>query len=196
MKRHDSVDAYIADAEPWQDELVRLREILQATELEETVKWGAPAYTCDGKVLVGIGSFRSFFALWFFQGALLEDKAGVLINAQEGRTKALRQWRFTAKKDIKVRLIKAYVKEAIELQRQGKAIQPARNKPVVVPPQLQAALRKNTSAAAAFQELSQGKRREYADYIADAKREDTKSKRLDKILPMIEEGVGLNDRYR
>ncbi|MEM7168163.1 MAG: DUF1801 domain-containing protein [Planctomycetota bacterium] len=196
MRGTKTVDEYIAKEELWQPELTRLREILNSTELEETVKWGAPCYTLDGKLVVGIAGFKNYFALWFHQGALLADPEKVLINAQEGRTKALRQWRFESKKDIKVRTIKAYVKESIELQRAGKKITADRNKPLVVPPQLRAAFKKNATAKTSFATLTKGKQREYADYIAEAKREETKEKRLAKILPMITAGKGLNDKYR
>jgi len=196
MKRFTSVDDYIAAAEVWQDELIRLREILQKTPLTETVKWGSPCYTYNNKMLVGLGAFKSYVGLWFYQGALLSDPDGVLINAQEGRTKAMRQWRFSSKKDIKVSKIRAYVKEAIALQEAGKEIKPDRSKPVVVPPELKAALASRKAAATQFKSLSKGKQREYADYIADAQRPATKEKRITKILPMIEAGAGLNDKYR
>jgi len=131
-----------------------------------------------------------------YQGALLADEDGVLINAQEGKTKALRQWRFDSMKDIKVRKIKAYIKEAIELQEEGKEIKADRSQPVVVPPELKKALAANKKAQAAFKALTKGRQREYTTYIADAKRDETKAKRLEKILPMIEEGIGMNDKYR
>ncbi len=82
MKRFKTVDEYIDSNEQWRDELVTLRKILNTTELKETVKWGAPCYTIDGKNLVGLGAFKSFFTLWFFQDALLKDEKKVLINAQ------------------------------------------------------------------------------------------------------------------
>ena len=100
MKRYKSVDAYIESAEYWQEELRELRKILRSTELEETTKWGGPCYTFDRKNVVGLGAFRSYVGLWFFQGVLLKDERQVLINAQSGRTKAQRQWRFTASADI------------------------------------------------------------------------------------------------
>lgn len=196
MKRYKTVDAYIEGAEDWQDELIQLRKILNSTGLEETVKWGAPSYTLDGKLVVGIGAFKSYVGIWFYQGALLKDEQGVLINAQEGKTKALRQWRFASKKEIKTRLIKAYVKEAMELQKEGKAIKPTRGKPVDLPPQLKSALTKHKKAKAGYDGLSLGKKREYAEYIESAKREETKVKRLEKIIPMLVEGIGLNDKYR
>jgi len=196
MKRSKTVDEYIESTEKWRAELIRLRKILRSTDLEETVKWGAPCYTCDGKNVVGLGAFKSYLGLWFFQGALLADKSKVLINAQEGKTKALRQWRFTSSKEINASLIKAYVNEAIELQRQGAAIKPDRGRPVEVPPQLKRALAGNKTASRAFNALTPGKQREYADYISSAKREETRSKRLEKIIPMIAAGQGLHDRYR
>ena len=100
MKRAGSVDEYISDTSNWQGELKRLREILRSTELEEDVKWGA----------------------------LLKDDIHVLMNAQEGRTKALRQWRMQTGKDIKPAIIKSYVREAIKLVQEGKQIAPARKK--------------------------------------------------------------------
>jgi len=196
LQRYETVDEYIAGAERWQDELVRLREILGGTVLEETVKWGAPAYTHEGKLVVGIGAFKEWVALWFHQGALLEDPDGVLINAQEGTTKALRQWRFTGKREIKAARIKAYVKEAVALQEAGQVIKPARRKPLTLPAELVAALKKSKKATAGFEGLSLSKQREYADHVAGAKRAETRAKRLQKVLPMIAAGVGLNDRYR
>ena len=196
MKRYQSVDEYIENAEQFQPELIRLREILTKTKLVETVKWGAPCYTHNGKMLVGIGSFKSYVGLWFFQGALLADKENVLINAQEGKTKAMRQWRFSSLKEIKARQITAYVREAIELQNQGREIKADRSKPVDIPPELRKALTQNRKAKSAFETLTKGKQREYTTYIADAKREETKLKRIEKILPLIEAGAGLNDKYR
>ena len=196
MKRHKTVDEYIEAAEYWQDELIRLRRILNSTDLQETVKWGGPCYTVNGKNVVGMGAFKSYYGLWFFQGALLADKENVLINAQEGKTKALRQLRFTSKKDMSVGRIKAYVNEAIDLQKRGLEIKADRTKTIEVPPQLKKALAKSKRANTCFNQLTKGKQREYADYIADAKREETKRKRLEKIIPMIMAGKGLNDKYR
>lgn len=196
MKRASSVDEYITDAVAWQGELIRLREILLSTELEEDLKWGGPCYTHGGKNVVGMAGFKSYFGLWFHQGALLKDQKKFLINAQEGRTKALRQWRMQTTKDIKPAIIKSYVKEAIKLAREGKQITPARKKPLVVPAELKKAFRENKPAGENFKSMRLGLQREYADYIADAKREDTKRRRIEKILPMLSKGIGLNDKYR
>ena len=196
MKRHKTVDDYVASREIWQGEIKRLREILLSTDLTEEVKWGGPCYTYHGQNVVGIGGFKSYFGLWFHQGVLLQDKNKVLINAQEGTTKALRQWRMQSAKDIKQATIKAYVKEAISLVKKRKKIGPQKKKPLVVPPELKEALAKNAEARKGFDVMRLGLQREYTDHIASAKREETKVKRIEKILPMIAGGKGLHDKYR
>ncbi len=196
MKRHKTVDDYVASREIWQTEIKRLREILLSTDLAEEVKWGGPCYKHDGQNLVGIGGFKSYFGLWFHQGALLKDQNKVLINAQEGTTKALRQWRMQSAKDIKPAAIKAYVKEAIELAKAGKNIGPQKKNPIVVPPELKKAFAKNAKAKKGFAALRPGLQREYTDHVASAKREETKQKRTEKILPMMAAGKGLHDKYR
>lgn len=196
MKQVKSVDNYIANADAWQGELRRLREILLSTELQEEVKWGGPCYTYDGKNVVGMAGFKSYFGLWFHQGALLKDQNKVLINAQEGRTKALRQWRMQTAKDIKPAIIRSYVKQAIELAKAGKQIAPARNKPLAVPAELTKALQKDKKAGENFKNMRPGLQREYAEYISEAKREGTRLRRIEKIMPMIGTGAGLNDKYR
>ena len=196
MKRSKSVDDYIRDAEQWRPELKRLREILNTTKMKEEVKWGAPCYTHNDKNVVGVGSFKSYFGLWFHQGALLTDDNKVLLNAQEGKTKALRQLRMTSGKEIKAAVIKRYVDEAIEHIDAGHQIKADRRKPIDMPSELQRALRRHKGSLAAFRELRIGLQREYAEYISSAKRNETKRKRIEKILPMISVGAGLNDKYR
>jgi uncharacterized protein YdeI (YjbR/CyaY-like superfamily) len=196
MKKYKTVDHFVDSLEQWQPEITRLREILQATVLEETLKWSFPCYTHQGKNVVGIGGWKSYFGLWFFQGVLMPDPENVLINAQEGKTKGLRQWRMTDKKDIKARSIKSYVKHAIAVVESGQEIKPERNKTFKLHPLLQSALAKNKKAAASYEKLTLGRQREYADYINEAKRDETKIRRLAKIIPMIIEGGGLNDKYK
>lgn len=191
-----SADDYYRTAELWADEQRRLRDILQSTGLTETIKWGGPCYTYKGKNVVGVGAFKSYFGLWFHQGALLADKHDVLINAQSGKTRAQRQWRMQAASDVKAAIIRKYVREACEHIDAGREIRPDRRKPLVVPDDLRAALRRRKGATAAFNGMRKGLQREYADYVGDAKRDDTRKRRIEKILPMIIAGKGLNDRYR
>ncbi len=199
MKRHTSVEDFISSFPQWETALRKLHDIILAQdELEETIKWGAPTYTFNGKNIVGLGAFKSYVGIWFFQGVFLKDESNVLMNAQEGKTKAMRQWRFNSTEDISPKLVSNYIKEAIQNQREGKELKPERkgSKPVEIPQELQDTLTANNALEKAFSNLSLSKRREYAEYISTAKRDATKQSRLEKITPMILEGKGLNDKYR
>jgi len=102
----------------------------------------------------------------------------------------------SSKDEIKPKLIKSYLQEAIEIAKAGKSIAPARNKIFVVPPELTLEMTNNASLKSSFENLSQSQKREYSEHINSAKREETKARRLTKIIPMILSGAGLNDKYR
>lgn len=192
-----SVDQYIINHNKWQVELETLRKLLLSAKLTETIKWSSPVYTVIGKNLVGMCAFKNYFGLWFFQGALLKDKEKVLINAQEGKTKALRQWRFNSIEDINEQLITHYIAETISNQKQGKIIKPA--KPITkfnLPNELTDRLNSDGVLHQAFAKLTPFKQKEFAEYIAQAKRDATKTSRIEKIKPMILANIGLNDKYR
>ena len=191
-----TVPEYLEAHAEWRSVLDRLRTVVAESELKETVKWGAPCYTFQGKNLIGLAAFKDFVSIWFHQGALLRDECGVLVNAHEGRTKALRQWRIRTEDEIDERLLRSYVEESIENQRQGREIKADRNKPLEIPDELAAVLAENQDLHERFDALSPGKRREFAEHVAEAKREETRKKRLEKILPMILAGQGLHDKYR
>ncbi len=191
-----TVDDYIAQADRWRDEIARLRAILLDVGLDETVKWGGPCYTLDGRNVVGIGAFKSCFGLWFVQGALLADPAKRLVNAQPGKTRAMRQWRMQSAADIRPRLVRQYASEAAELAARGREIRPRRRPAASLPPELEAALGADNAARTAFDKLTPGRRREFAEFIAGAKRAETRERRVARALPLIREGRGLNDRYR
>ncbi len=191
------VDEYIAKKENWSKELKLLRTVFTDLPVEETIKWGAPVYVFQGKNIVGLSAFKNYCGLWFFQGALLKDKKKVFTNAQEGKTKAMLQWRFNAIDEINTAQIKEYVLEAIENVKLGKEIKPTRtSKPVNIPEELQQELNTNKELSTSFNTFSLSKQREYAGYIAEAKRASTKTKRLEKIISMIISGVGLHDQYK
>lgn len=191
-----NVEEFIQKKKEWQKELDFLRAIILSLKLEETIKWGSPVYCYKGKNIVGFGAFKSYVGLWFFQGVFLKDKANVLTNAQEEKTKALRQWRFHSINEINESQIKEYTKEAIENQKKGKEVKPSRNKELIIPKELQNLLKKEKELNTQFQKLSQACKREYAEYISEAKKEETKRNRLEKIKPMIIAKKGLNDRYK
>lgn len=196
MKYAKSIDEFFENTGQWNTILSRLRAILLETELDEKLKWGMPVYCLNNKNVAGLGGFNDFCGLWFYQGALLEDPAGILINAQEGKTKALRQVRLTKMEEVDELLLKSYIHEAIENQRKGKVIKPAKRKPLLIPEMLQTELDDKPELKEMFEQLNLTKKREFAEYIEMAKREATKANRLKKIIPMIMEGIGLNDKYR
>jgi len=191
------IDAYFEKPSAWKKGMIRLREIVKCTELKEDFKWNFPVYTVNGKNVIGLGRTKKYMGIWFFQGVFLKDKAGLLINAQEGKTKALRQLRFTSEGDIDESLLLSYLEEAIQNQKEGKEIKPVRNtSAVIVPDELLAAFLETKQLKIAFEALSLSKQREYAEHIGSAKQETTRLRRLQKCVPMINEGVGLHDKYK
>lgn len=179
----------------WENELEILKSILAKTELVETTKWGGPIYTYNNKNVVGIGGFKSYFGIWFMNGVFLKDEAKVLVNAQEGITKALRQWRFNSKEEINEKLLLVYIKEAIENEKKGVSHKPEK-KEVVICDFFKNELQNDTAFAKAFEAFSPFKQKEFLEYIATAKQEKTKITRMEKIKPMILQNIGLNDKYR
>lgn len=103
----------------WSEELSVLASIIQKSPLEKGIKWGAEVYTWNGRNVVSYGGFKNFFSLWFYNGVFLEDKYKVLVTASEGKTKSLRQWRFTSGKEIDEKKILEYIFEAIEIEKKG-----------------------------------------------------------------------------
>lgn len=190
-----NVEEYITKHPGWEEEISSLREMVLSTELEETIKWGGPVYTINGKNVVGIGAFKNHCALWFFQGALLKENTALLWNAQEGKTKALRQIKFEKGEELPLDILRKYVEEAIQNQKEGKEIKPVTGKKVEIPDLLKTAFEQDSDLKTAFFELTAGKQRDYCEYIQEAKQDTTKLKRLEKITPMIKTGIGLNDKY-
>lgn len=180
----------------WEEELDKLHTIIRKFPLKEEIKWGAPVYCIGKKMVVAVGGFKDFFTLWFYDGVFLSDPAKKLINANEEKTKALRQWRFRSMKEIDEKLISAYIKEAIENVEAGKIWKPQVDKTIILPPLMNEYFKKDMSLQSAFEKITLFKQKEYIEYINDAKQEKTKLTRMEKIIPMIREGKGLNDKYR
>lgn len=132
MNRDKRVGLYIVKKEQWTKELELLRETLISIGLEETLKWGAPVYVDNGKNVVGLAAFKSYVGIWFYQGVFLSDKHQVLFNAQEGKTIAMRQWRFKNFDAITDNLgwIEEYIQEAIQNMRDGMIMKPASKKTI------------------------------------------------------------------
>ncbi|MNS40678.1 hypothetical protein D3C72_730030 [compost metagenome] len=180
----------------WEQEVEYLHSIIRKMNLDEAIKWGATIYTHKGRNVVACGGFNNFFSLWFYDGVFLSDPYKVLVNASEGKTKALRQWRFTSMEEIDTQKIEAYIREAIRNVEEGKTWIPERSAELTIPEALQEVLDTDAAFNEAFTALSLYKQKEYVEYIDTAKRDATRLSRLQKIRPMILEGKGLNDKYR
>ena len=191
------VETFYTRETTFREGLGRLRELALKTGLEETYKWNAPVYTLDKKNVFGITAFASHFGIWFFNGCYLKDPKNVLGNAQEGKTKAMRHWKFTSAEQIDTGAVLCYMQEAVENQRKGLVWKPERQqKKTNIPPELLQELRKDPALQKAFDQLAPYKQRGLCEYITSAKRESTRLNRLEKAIPMIREGVGINDSYR
>lgn len=178
----------------WSEELELLKSVIVKTELVETTKWGGIVYVLNGKNVLGIGGFKNYFTIWFFNGALLLDKKKALVNAQEGVTKSLRQWRFSSKEEVDESAVLEYINEAITNEKQGKNSKPQKKEPILSE-LFQKELEADTNLADAFLKFSPYKQYEFLEYIETAKREETKLSRIEKIKPMIKHNIGLNDKY-
>ena len=179
----------------WEEELLFLKSIIDKTELVETIKWGAPIYVYNKRNVIGLGGFKDYFTIWFLNGVFLKDEKKRLINAQEDKTKSMRQWRFTSKDEVNEKEVLEYILQAIENEKQGKIIKPSK-KEAIVSELLQKEMDLSPSLAEAFQKFSPYKQYEFLEYIETAKQEKTKLSRIEKVIPMILENVGLNDKYR
>ncbi len=196
MKKCNSIEEYVQGYPLWQQELQLLLHVLDQTELHPEIKWGAPTYTLNGKNVVGVAAFKEHIALWFHQGVFINDENNLLIASNEN-TKGLRQIRFKNSQEIETQLeaIRGLVQDAIQNQKDGKAIKPA-SREFDMPDVLQKAFEEDYVLADSFKQLTPFKQKEYKEYIASAKQESTRFSRLQKCLPLIAAGKGLNDKYR
>lgn len=196
MDIKEKIDAYYSKNKKYREGILQLREIALKTELEETLKWDSPVYTINKKNVLGILAFKSHFGIWFFNGVFLSDPKKVLGNAQEGKTKSMRHWKFKDVSDIDKVAVLTYMNEAIANQKKGLEIKPSRKTEIIIPKLLLEALSENTRLKEQFNTLTPYKQRDYCEYIAEAKQLKTKESRLAKIIPMISKGQGLNDKYK
>lgn len=196
MKDKEKIDAYYNKEQPFKEGIGILRKLALKTPLTETFKWGSPVYTIDNKNVLGILAFKNHFGIWFFQGVFLTDPKRVLVNAQEGKTRAMRHWKFSAIDEVEEETVLCYFQEAISNQQKGKVYLPKKESNTSLPPLLSETLEKNAELKQNYNQLPPYKQREYHEYISDAKQEKTKQKRLEKCIPLILRGKGLHDKFR
>ncbi len=196
MIRGKTVDEYIANTPNWAEpKLTIVRNIALDVGLTETVKWGAPVYSHKTNIL-GLGAFKNWVSIWFFNGVFLADDQNILLTAQD-KTKGLRQWRFLPDEDVPVEKMRAYILEAMANDEKGLKIEPKRNdEPIEIPLLLKEALEAKPGLMKLFESMSPSHQREYCGYINEAKREETKQRRVEKSIGLIASNKGLNDKYK
>ena len=199
-QRAESVDAYMAGLSDFARPMIeRIRKIIRksAPQLEEIIRWGSPSYKGRGLVCA-FGAFKSHVVLVFWRGAELDDPKGLLIHGQ-GRS-AMRSAKFRSPSEIEEKVIRALVTEAVALDNNNAKPKP-KSKPLkrpeaVVPSALGAALAKNAKARRTFEAIPPSHRREYCEWIAEAKQETTVQRRVEKAIDKLSTGEGLNDKYK
>lgn len=190
------VEDYISKLKKWQEEMDQLRSIALDCQLTEEIKWGAPCYTYQNSNVVLIHGFKEYCALLFFKGALLSDANKILIQ-QTVNVQSARQLRFTDIQQItkKAKVIKAYIYEAIEIERAGLKVVFKKKKEPSFPEEFQKILKKNAALKKAFLGLTPGRQRAYLLHFSGAKQSQTRVSRIEKCMNLILQGKGLNDEY-
>ena len=184
----------MAYREQWAAEIAAMRRVLAAFAMKEERKWGKPTYTVDRKNIVILQGFKEYFALGFFQGALLKDSKNVLV--QLGQVHAARVMKFTSAKQIAANAatIKAYVREGIAVEKAGLRLEQKKTSDFPVPEELTARFRKDPRFKRAFEALTPGRQRSYLYHFAAAKQSATRVARIEKAMPAIFEGKGFLER--
>jgi uncharacterized protein YdeI (YjbR/CyaY-like superfamily) len=189
------VDVYLSKAKKWQEELEKLRLIILDCQLTEELKWGKPCYTFQKSNIVLIIGFKEYCALLFCKGVLLNDANGILIKPGEN-TQAARQIRFTNVREIVEMepILKAYIYEAIEVEKAGLEVSFKKNTELIFPGEFQNKLDENRALKTAFDALTPGRRRAYNLYFSAPKQSKTRESRVEKCMQQILNGKGLNER--
>jgi len=188
------VDFYFNKAKTWQEEIEQLRMIVLDCGLTEELKWGVPCYTFQTSNIVLIHVFKEYCALLFFKGALLNDANGILIQQTEN-VQAARQIRFTNVREIVEMkpILKAYIFEAVEVEKAGLKVILKKTAEFAIPEEFQNKLREMTALKAAFEALTPGRQRAYMLHFSTPKQSKTREARIEKYIPQILNGKGLND---
>ncbi|MCC6289254.1 MAG: YdeI/OmpD-associated family protein [Chitinophagaceae bacterium] len=188
------VDFYFEDNEKWQKEIKLMRTIALDCGLEEVLKWGCPCYQYNGANIVLIHVFKEYCAFLFFKGALIKDDKSLLIQ-QTQNVQSARQVRFTDVKEIEKQknILKTYIYQAIEIEKAGLKVKLKKTSDYKIPEEFQTQLNKKAVLKKAFESLTPGRQRAYLFYFSQAKQSKTRLERVQKYIPKILEGKGLDD---
>ncbi|REC45289.1 YdeI/OmpD-associated family protein [Chryseobacterium pennipullorum] len=191
---NSKVDFFFDKAGSWQKEFEKLRAIALSTELVEDLKWGCPCYTYHGKNIFLIHGFKDYCALLFFKGALMKDPEHILIQQSEN-VQAARQIRFTDLDQINdlEEDIRTYMFEAVEIEESGAKVEMKKTKEFEMAEEFQRQLDQDPALKHAFEALTPGRQRAYLLHFSSAKQSKTREARIEKCIPQIMDGIGLND---
>lgn len=189
------VDLFLSKATQWQEEFQKLRTMVLDCQLTEELKWGVPCYTFQGSNIVLIHGFKEYCALLFMKGALLRDTDGILVQQTEN-VQASRQIRFTNIRQIEEMesILKAYILDAIEVEKAGLSVNFKQTAEFTVPEEFQIKLDEDPALNTAFRGLTPGRQRAYLLYFSAPKQVKTREARIEKSIPLILKGKGLNDQ--
>lgn len=188
------VDFYFNNAEKWQEETMSLRRIVLECGLDEALKWGCPCYTFQQHNIVLIHTFKAYCALLFFKGALLNDAHGLLVQ-QTKNVQAARQIRFINVLEIaeQATMLKNYIYEAIEVEKAGLKVPLKKTAEFAIPEEFQRKLDESSTLKKAFESLTPGRQSAYKLHFSAPKQAKTRESRVEKAIPKILSGKGLND---
>lgn len=193
-RTNSKVDEFLSKAKKWKVEYETLRNIVLDCELTEEFKWMHPCYTYDTKNILLIHGFKEYCAILFHKGVLLKDAQGILIQQTEN-VQAARQIRFTALQEIVEMepILKAYINEAIEVEKAGLEVDFKKTTEFIIPEEFQNKLDEIPALRTAFEALTPGRQRAYIHYFSEPKQSKTRVSRVEKYMPQILGGKGLND---
>lgn len=188
------VDDCLSKVEKWREEFERLRAIILDCGLTEELKWGWPCYTLDKANIVLMHGFKEYCALLFFKGALMKDTNGILVQQTEN-VQAGRQIRFAGAHEIAQMepILKAYIREAVAVEKAGLKMDFKRTAEFAMPDEFRARLAEIPALKTAFEALTPGRQRAYLLHFSSAKQSKTREARIEKCMPQILEGKGLDD---
>lgn len=188
------VDGFLSRSEKWREEFEKLRMIILDCQLTEELKWGVPCYTLDNSNVLLIHGFKEYCAILFVKGALLEDERGILITQTEN-VQSARQIRFTSLQQIieLEAVLKDYINQAIEVEKAGLKVSFKKSTEFSVSDEFQHKLDEIPALKTAFEALTPGRQRAYLLYFSQPKQSKTREARVEKYLPQILDGKGLND---
>ncbi|HRH69736.1 MAG: YdeI/OmpD-associated family protein [Flavobacteriales bacterium] len=200
MHAQEQINLYIADQPEWQRRLlVRMRQLIHSTDenVEETWRWNGPHFDHDG-IMLGMAGFKTCVSVWFHKGSLIKDTHGVFEKLEKGEDKGNRVYKLHEGDKIDEKAFVDLLKQAIKVNQSGAKLSDARptKKTLTVPPDLEGCLKKDEEAWMHWEKFNYTHKKEYVEWITDAKQDETRKRRIAQALEMIRDGMGKEDKYK